>query len=251
MEAVWEKLFEMLQEESARMEDEQGTLRGELRAYLERTLQAKFTVTSGTVFALDGTVVEGSDLILYDRLHTPTLGVGPHALIPIETTGIVIQVLDVLTDRLLVEEVEHLRAVRRLPKLTSKGFTGGLELMTPHPYTMGLLVVGSSELSLQEIRDHLANVQEAWPTEERISAVVVLGQGVVVYETGGTGEVRFFPVAGSKLNVLDSKEHTLAFLLFYITSYLNSIEIIPPNLITLLSTFNNLNQNHEPSEKSK
>lgn len=251
MEAVWEKYFEWLQGESARMEDGQGTLRGELRAYLERSLQGKFAVTFGTVFALDGTVVEGSDLIIYDRLHTPSMGVGINALIPIETTGIVVQVLDVLTDRLLIEEAEHLRAVRRLPKLTSKGFTGGLELMTPHPYTMGLLVVASSELSLMEIRDQLAELQADWPSTERVSAVVVLGKGIVVYETGGTGEVRFFPVPGSRLNVLDSKENTLAFLLFYITSYLNSIEIIPPNLITLLSTFNNLNQNHETVEKSK
>ncbi len=215
------------------METEQVSFKRWLSNYLAGTIQPKFAVTSGIVFSLDGTGAEESDLILYDRLHTPNLKAGTAQLIPAETTGVVIQVLDVLTERLLIEEAQHLRAVRRVPKLTQKGFTGGLDLMTPHPYTMGMIVVRSSEMTLEQIRLCLAELQDGWPTTERISAVVVLGVGVVLYETKETGEVRFFPVESSSLTALATEENTLAFLLLWITSYLNTIEIIPPNLISL------------------
>ncbi|HEU4964385.1 MAG TPA: hypothetical protein VFV52_11130, partial [Bacilli bacterium] len=80
----------------------------------------------------------------------------------------------------------------------------------------------------------LQRIQGDWPTTERVSAVFVLGEGVVIYETPPDGEVRFFPVDDSELRMWKTGEDTLSHLLMYVASYLNSIEIIPPNFMPLL-----------------
>ncbi|WP_132944913.1 DUF6602 domain-containing protein [Tumebacillus sp. BK434] len=208
--------------------------REQLAAFLQERLPERFGAEQGQIFALDG-AAEESDVVLYDRLHTPQLKAGKLRMIPAETAGAAIQTLDALTAGLLVEEARQLRAVRRLQKLTKKGFTGGLELISTHPYTLGVIVARTSELSLAEIAQTLAAEQEAWPLPERVSAVYVLDVGLVVYQTPATGEVRYFPLADSTLSTVAAGEDTLSFLLLYLSSYLNSIEIIPPDLMPLLS----------------
>lgn len=234
MESGWERYFEWMRGEQRRLMTEKGNMACLLSGVLETKIQKKFAVSSGHVYSVNGQMAETSDIVIFDQLHTPKMRAGAAPLIPAETTGVVMQTLDALTDKLLEEEAHHLREVRRLPKLTQKGFTGGLSLATPHPFTLSLIVAGASELSLAEIRDELARIQGDWPTTERVSAVFVLGQGLVIYQTPMTREVRFFPVEDSELTTLKTGEDTLSYLQLYITSYLNSIEIIPPNLMPLL-----------------
>ncbi|HEU4965839.1 MAG TPA: DUF6602 domain-containing protein, partial [Bacilli bacterium] len=153
MESAWERYFEWMRGEQRRVLTEQGNMTALLSGVLEKMIQKKFAVTSGYVYSVDGKMTECSDIVLFDRMHAPKMRAGHAPLIPAETTGVVVQTLEVLTDKLLEEEVLHLRDVRRLPKLTQRGFTSGLPVATPHPFTLGLVVVGSSEMSLAEIRD--------------------------------------------------------------------------------------------------
>ncbi|ARU61620.1 hypothetical protein CBW65_11800 [Tumebacillus avium] len=203
--------------------------------FLQEKLPEKFGAVQGQIFSLDGTAADESDVVLYDRLHTPKLSAGKRMLIPAETAGAALQTLEALTAGLLVEEARQLREVRRLQKVTKKGFTGGLELISAHPYTLGVIVARTSELSLEEIAETLNGEQAAWPLPERVSAVFVLDVGLVVYQTPATGEVRYFPLDGSELGTVAAGADTLAFLLLYLSSYLNSIEVIAPDLMPLLA----------------
>jgi hypothetical protein len=234
---VWEAYFKGVRREERRLLSGQGTLGQLLTHYFEQTIQRRYAVTSGYVYAVDGTHNERcSDLILFNRLHTPKMRSGVVPLIPAETTGAVIQTVDCLTERILFEELEHLQQVRALPKLTPKGYTSGIQLVSEHPYTMGLLVCAASELSLSEIRDLLVEQQKDIPLTERLSAVLVLGKGLVLYSDPASQEAQYFPLEDSELTILERGDDTLAFLMLYVCSYLNSIEFIPPNFLKLLST---------------
>ncbi|MGZ4165013.1 MAG: DUF6602 domain-containing protein [Tumebacillaceae bacterium] len=234
MEHVWESLFEELRGEQAAFDISQGNFTDILTAYLQKSVQGRFAVGSGHLFATDGTMTDPSDIVLYDRTCTPHLQAEGTQLIPVETAGAVIQSVDVLTEYLLQEAFAHLQTVRRLPKVTRQGFTGGIDMMATHPYTLGLIVAWESELTLEQIHQQVVRAQRDLPTTERTSAVFVIGQGLVVYETPQTSEVRFFPLEDSSPTIIRAGEDTLAFLLLYLTSYLNSIQIIPPNLMPLL-----------------
>ncbi|KEO82881.1 hypothetical protein EL26_13330 [Tumebacillus flagellatus] len=234
---VWETFFKGVRREERRLLSGQGTLGHLLIHYFEQTIARRYAVTSGYIFSVDGTHMDrDSDLILFNRLHTPKMRSGVVPLIPAETTGAVIQTVECLTESLLIEEAQHLQDVRALPKLTPKGYTSGIQLVTEHPYTMGLIVCAASELSLTEIRDILAKQQANTPLTERVSAVFVLGQGLVLYDDPATQEARYFPTESSRLTVVERGEDTLAFLMLYVSSYLNSIEFIPPNFLKLLTT---------------
>ncbi|MBL0386743.1 hypothetical protein JJB07_08770 [Tumebacillus sp. ITR2] len=201
----------------------QGTLGQLLTHYFEQTIQRRYAVTSGYVYAVDGSHMErSSDLILFNRLHTPKMRSGVVPLIPVETTGAVIQTVECLTENILIDEAQHLQQVRALP--------------TECPVTMGLIVCAASELSLTEIRDLLVEQQRDVPLTERVSAVFVLGQGLVLYDDPMTQEARYFPLESSRMTALERGEDTLSFLMLYVCSYLNSIEFIPPNFLKLLST---------------
>lgn len=234
---VWEAFFKGVRREERRLLSGQGTLGHLLTHYFEQTIQHRYAVSSGYVYAVDGSHNERcSDLILFNRLHTPKMRSGVVPLIPAETTGAVIQTVECLTENILIEEAEHLQHVRALPKLTPKGYTSGIQLVTEHPYTMGLIVCAASELTLAEIRDILNRQQADVPLTERISAVFVLGQGLVLATDVATEEARYFPLSDSQWTVLERGEDTLAFLMLYTSSYLNSIEFIAPNFLKLLST---------------
>ncbi|PWK05032.1 DUF6602 domain-containing protein [Tumebacillus permanentifrigoris] len=234
---VWEAYFKGVRREERRLLSGQGTLGQLLTHYFEQTIQRRYAVTSGYVYAVDGSHNERcSDLILFNRLHTPKMRSGVVPLIPAETTGAVIQTIDCLTERILIEEAHHLQQVRALPKLTPKSNTRGLALVSDHPYTMGVLVCAASELSLSEIHNLLVEQQRDVPLTERVSAVFVLGVGVVLYTDPTTQEARYFPLEDSSLTILERKEDSLAYLMLYVCSYLNSIDFIPPNFLKLLST---------------
>jgi hypothetical protein len=235
MEHVWESFFEEIRRDEASFDITQGNFTDNLNLYLRNRVPSRFAVSSGYLFAGDGTMTDPSDIVLYDRACTPCLSAGDSPLLPIETTGAVIQSVDVLTEHLLLEELEHLQRVRQLPKLTRQAFTSGIEMMATHPYTMSLIVAWESEMTLEQIHEQLVHAQSHLPVTERTSAVFVIGQGLVVYESPQTREVRFFPLEDSKPAIIRAGEDTLAFLLLYLTSYLNSIQIIPPNFMPLLN----------------
>ncbi len=238
MKDVWSLFYEGIKcEQNVKFELNEPFL-DLLSSFLQEKLPEKFALGQGQVFSLDGDAADDSDLILYDRQHTPRLLVGRRQLVPAETAGVTMQTLEVLTAQLLREEARQIRQVRRLQKLTRKSFTGGLDLMSTHPHTLGVIVARTAEISLEEIAQVLEEEQSAWPETERVSAVFVVGVGVVIYRTEQTGELRFFPLADSKLTTIASGEDTIAFLLLFLCSYLNSIEIIPPNLMPLMSYAN-------------
>ncbi|ASS76394.1 hypothetical protein CIG75_16490 [Tumebacillus algifaecis] len=234
MEDLWALFYEGIKSEQNVNFVELAPFREQLANFLLVKMPAAFAGCRGQVFSLDGTVSEMCDLVIYDRLKTPQLRAGKQEIIPAETTGAVVQTLEVLTAGLLVEEAHQIRSVRQLRKMTKKGYTGGLELMNEHPYTLGLIVARTSELTLDEIASVLADEQSTWPLAERISGVFVLDVGLVVYQTSATGEVRYFPSEESTLGPVAAGADTLAFLFLYLSSYLNSIEIIAPNLMPLL-----------------
>jgi len=225
---IWESYHKGMRREQKRLTSGQGTFVSQLYEHVEGTLQPGFGVTSGCVFALDGSHVTPCDLILYGRAHTPKLRAGVIPLIPVETTGVVIQTVDQLTKASLAEKRAHLRQVQQLPKLTPT------RADREHPQTMTVLVARESVWSLDHLRELIQAERVAGAPDEQLSAIVVMNQGLILDENAHTGEPLFFPQVASRLAMRETDD-VLAFLMMFVTSYLNAIELVPPNFLHLLA----------------
>jgi len=151
-------------------------------AALTAHLPEKFGLTSGQVADSDGRISGQCDIIVYDRLATPMLGVAPAgrtSLVPAEGVVAVVEVKTNLQPSGLEQIVEHMKKVKALKKKAyhqlpmNYGYNvfGEQRAVAPIMYTV---FAYEGPKALTTIATALGNLQDEQPLDSRVDCLCFL-----------------------------------------------------------------------------
>mgnify|MGYP001447460616 CR=1 FL=1 len=209
-----------------------------IKEFLRKHLPAKYSIGSGQAISVDGQVSKQLDAVIYAHASCP-LWYNEHTQVfPIESVCAVIEIKSTLDSTILEDCVENIRSVRRLPKLSGqRPLAPTIFVEGSNPPTLGSVFAYTSTTSLETLRDNLNRLNRTIPPTERISLVCVLDQGILINVDISSKQYSPLPTDTTLVASVNTNQDALLLFFLLLISYLNSIEVIPPDLLAYASTY--------------
>ena len=153
--------------------------------FLNRHLPTRYTVSTGKVVGVGGTQSGQMDLIVHDRLETPSF-IDAHqwSLVPIESVYAVISVKTTLTRGELRDAMASIESVRSLPRIAATILVNNKPVQVPESAVLrprGLVFAFKSGwTSFEGCRAAFVELLAEIADDNRPNAVCVLDQGFMV-----------------------------------------------------------------------
>lgn len=230
--------FEDITSQIPHMGDRGGNREQVIRNFLQKHLPGKFAIGTGQAISADGQISKQLDAAIYARASCP-LWFNEHTQIfPVESVCGVVEIKSTIDTDVLQGSAENIRSIRRLPKLPgARPLAPGIVVSSYNPAVFGSVFAYAASTSLETLRDKLNSINITIPPPERICLVCVLNEGILINVDTRTCEVALLPSDSSVIASVKTGEDALLLFFLLLSSYLNSIEVIPPNLSVYASKF--------------
>ncbi len=156
-----------------------------LKSFLGIHLPKKYGLTTGKVVGANGDMSKQIDIIIYDRLNTPSLKESRvFSIVPIESVYGVIAVKTTLNRSELTDSIENIASVRRLSITAAMTYEAGhpIQLDEESVLRPRALIFGykSSWANIENARKAFVEILEETNDKHRPHCMCVLDQGLVV-----------------------------------------------------------------------
>ncbi|MGR6115041.1 DUF6602 domain-containing protein [Aeribacillus composti] len=211
-----------------------------IKTFLKKHLPGKYDIGSGQAISADGQISKQLDCVIYAKATCPLWYNESTQIFPAESVCAVTEIKSTLDKSVLEMCVENIRSVRKLPKLGgSRPLASGISVGSSNPLTLGSVFAYSSSVSLDTLRDNLNILNKDLPPTERISLVCILDKGILLNMNVAENRVILLPEANTTMVSIKTEQDSLLLFFLLLSSYLNQIEVIPPDLIKYAATFMN------------
>jgi hypothetical protein len=230
--------FELVTSQIPHMGD-MGTNREDvIKSFLKKHLPGKFDIGSGQAISADGQISKQLDSVIYSKASCPLWYNESTQIFPSESVCAVTEIKSRLDKTVLETCVENIRSVRKLPKLGGKRpLAPNILVSGDNPSTFGSVFAYSSNTSLESLRDNLNIINKTIPPNERISVLCVLDKGILINVNPALNQILLLPNHASTIASVKAEENSLLLFFLLLNSYLNAIEVIPPDLLRYTDNF--------------
>ncbi|MGE1103395.1 DUF6602 domain-containing protein [Peribacillus simplex] len=206
--------------------------------FLRRHLPGKYAIGNGSAIAVSGEISPELDVVIYDQNSCPKLYYGSRQIFPSESVCSVVEIKRSLNTSTLKNCIEQIRSIRKLPKLGGKRTVApGMIVSGNNPSTFGAVFSLTSDVPLKTLRDKFNVFNNSIPPSERISLVCILDKGLLINVNPLNHTQEYLPTSNSKVASIESTENSLLLFYLMLSAYLNSIEVMPPDLFKYTSKF--------------
>lgn len=221
------------------MGDRGGNREEVIKEFLRKHLPGKYSIGSGQAISVDGQVSRQLDAVIYAHATCP-LWYNEHTQIfPVESVCAVVEIKSSLDSAVLKECAENIRSIRKLTKLSGeRPLASGIVVSSPNPPTFGSVFAYTSTTSLETLRDNLNLLNKTIAPTERISLVCVLDKGILFnIDTSNDDRISLLPNNNTVIASVKTDQDALLLFFLLLNSYLNSIEVIPPDLVAYTAKY--------------
>jgi hypothetical protein len=156
-----------------------------LKSFLEKHLPKKYGLTTGKVLSADGEMSKQIDIIIYDRLDTPSLKQArAWSIVPIESVYGIISVKTQLDRDEVVDSIKNIASVRRLHRIAAITYDAGHSIpmeeknvLRPRSFIFGFK---SGWANIQNAEKAFIEVLKQTEDKLRPHCMCALDQGLVV-----------------------------------------------------------------------
>lgn len=211
-----------------------------IKDFLKKHLPGKYDIGSGQAISVDKQISRQLDCVIYAKSSCPLWYNNHTQIFPSESVCAVTEIKSTIDKSVLEVCIENIRSVRKLPKMSgNRPLANGVIVGGENPSTFGCVFAFSSNTSLETLRDNLNVMNKVVPPSERISLLCVLDKGILLNMDVSTGTTSLLPDNNTTVVSIESKDDSLLLFFLLLSSYLNAIEVMPPDLIKYAAQFLN------------
>jgi len=160
-----------------------GETEDKVREFLNGHLPKRFHATKGFVIDADNQMSDHQDVIIYDEQSSPVYKYdGANQIVSADAVAAIMEVKAVLNKSQLTEAFAKIEEVKRLKKRPISGMDQkATESTLTTTGTLGIILGFGSDVSLEKLAEHCAELNEKYETAHRPDIIVLLDVGVINY----------------------------------------------------------------------
>ncbi|MGG0334772.1 DUF6602 domain-containing protein [Priestia aryabhattai] len=211
-----------------------------IKKFLQKHLPSKYSIGSGHIISHNGQNTGQLDCIVFDHSSCPVLYNERFQVLPSESVCAVLEIKSKLNINSLESALQIICRVKELPKLNGERLIGPNVFVTDAtPETFGAIFALETNTTLEILRNRLNLLNKDIDHGRRISILCILNQGVLMNVNKHTKEIDLIPNENSVIASVKTTNDTLLLFFLLLSSYLNQIEVVPPNLTKYLQNYLN------------
>lgn len=159
-----------------------GETEDKVREFLNGHMPKRFHATKGFVIAADNQMSDHQDVIIYDEQSSPVYKYdGANQIVSVDAVAAIMEVKAVLNKGQLEEAFAKIEEVKKLKKSPISGMDQQATATMLTTGTLGIILGFGSDISLEKLAEHCAELNEKYATAQRPDIIVVLDVGVINY----------------------------------------------------------------------